>query len=98
LSQEQSAQIEGLRTDLRARLLALRDNGEGTREQAQALHQAHREQVQALLTEEHRSRLEELRANRPEGGTPAKTETDAARKTAEPAPSRTWGSVKSGRR
>jgi hypothetical protein len=72
LSEDQSTQIKALRTDLRSQLEALRESGEGSREQAQELIAAQREQMQSILTDEQRTQLETLRAereaNRPEGG------------------------------
>ncbi len=72
LSEDQSTQIKALRTDLRSQLEALRESGEGSREQVQELIAAQREQMQSILTDEQRTQLETLRAereaSRPEGG------------------------------
>lgn len=106
LSPEQATQMQALRTDLRAQMRALRESGEGSREQAQALFAAHHEQMLTLLTEAQRATLEQLHAARPEGGrfgrhgdaaTPVAA-TDAAEKPAGSTPGRSWGSVKSGKR
>ena len=42
---------------------ALKESGDGSREKAQALRQAQREQILALLTEEQRTALEELKSD-----------------------------------
>jgi len=107
LSEDQSAQIEALRTDLRSQLETLRESGEGSREEAKALIEAHREQIQAVLTEEQRGALEELKGDRAGrrhsrrhggGGEATETETEAAQKSTASVEDRTWGSVKSGTR
>ena len=109
LSEDQSAQIEALRTDLRAQMQALKESGDGSREKAQALRQAQREQILALLTEEQRTALEELKGDRAgrrhsrrHGGDgtddASQTETETALKSAKSVETRTWGSVKSGTR
>jgi Spy/CpxP family protein refolding chaperone len=109
LSEDQSAQIEARRTDLRSQLEALRESGEGSREEAKALIGAHREQIQSLLTEEQRGALEELKGDRAgrrhsrrhgggDGDEATETETEAAQKSNASVETRTWGSVKSGTR
>ncbi len=106
LSPEQATQMQALRTGLRAQMRALRKSGDRPREQAQALFAAHHEQMRGLLTDAQRTTLEQLQAARPEGGrfgrpsdaaAPEAT-TDTAEKSAESAQSRSWGSVKSGKR
>lgn len=109
LSEDQSTQIQSLRTQLREQMQSLRASGEGSREQAQALRQAHHEQVQSLLTEEQRIALEELRGEHRRGprtdgqGTTPETgvdgaDVDGAAKAAASIEGRSWGSLKSGRR
>ena len=109
LSEDQSAQIEALRTDLRAQIQALKESGDGSREKAQALRQAQREQILALLTEEQRTALKELKSDRAgrrhsrrHGGDgtddASETKTETALKSATSGETRSWGSVKSGAR
>jgi len=109
LSEDQSAQIEALRTDLRAQMQALKESGDGSREEAHALRQTQREQILALLTEEQRTALEELKGDRAgrrhsrrHGGDgtddASETKTETALKSATAGETRSWGSVKSGTR
>ena len=109
LNGDQSAQIEALRTDLRAQMQALKESGDGSREKAQALRQAQREQILALLTEEQRTALKELKSDRAgrrhsrrHGGDgtddASETKTETALKSATAGETRSWGSVKSGTR
>lgn len=106
LTDEQEAQMAALRADLRTRLQALRASGTVDRAQARVLFAAHREQVQALLTDEQRAKLEELRANRPVGpwrgrgkselaGDGASVGSESASKTSSEAQQpRSWAQVK----
>lgn len=72
LTENQTAQMQSLRESYRSEAEALKGSGEGTRQAFQALRESHREQAHAILTDEQRTQLQALRAereaNRPEDG------------------------------
>jgi Spy/CpxP family protein refolding chaperone len=72
LTEDQTAQMQSLRESFRREAEALKGSGESTRQAFQALRESHREQAHAILTDEQRTQLQALRAereaNRPEDG------------------------------
>jgi Spy/CpxP family protein refolding chaperone len=105
LTEEQQSQIETLRQEMRGQVQALRESSDDRaafREAARALHEVHRAQVRSLLTEQQQGLLDELHANRPRRGgadvDDAQVEGSAAQKAASAIETRSWGSLKAGRR
>ncbi len=65
---DQQAQLQALRRRHRQQMEKLKASGDVAREQVRALREQYREAFQAVLTEEQRAQLEELRAERESQG------------------------------
>jgi len=99
LTAEQTEAIQALRETQLAAREENREAGERpTREEMEAVREAHRAAIAEILTEEQLAQLEELRANRPNRNAPVEEETEitpAAKPVGAAIESSSWGSIKS---
>ena len=97
LTADQQDQFAKLRAAQRAEMEARRETGERpSKEEMEAIREAHRTAIQSLLTDEQQATLKEMRANRPgRRGEAADAEDDGVAKPATSgAQSSSWGAVK----